>query len=70
MQNITISPDKNTITVVDTTHKFHPGEKHTCKTCSLFRECCQLQETVANEFPFPCILENRPDNKFGNFQME
>ena len=70
MANITISPDKNTVTSDNKVHKFNKGSKNSCNDCSLFKECCELQETVANEFPFACVSENRTDKKYGNFQSE
>ena len=68
MENIQISTDKNTVTSNSKVHRFRNGSNNNCNTCSLFKECCDLQETVANEFPFACVSENRTDNKYGNFQ--
>jgi len=68
MSVIAISTDKNTVTVGATIHRFHP-DIIDCGQCSLFRECCALQNTVENEFPFPCVQENRPDGQYGNFQL-
>jgi len=70
MANIQISPDKNTVTSDGIDHLFHPGLEDSCEACTLFQKCCELQETVANEFPFPCVAENRTDGKYGNFQSE
>jgi len=68
MANIQISPDKNTVTSDNKVHKFN--RRGNCNTCSLFKECCERKETVANKFPFACVSENRTDGKYGNFQSE
>ena len=70
MANIQISPDKNTVISDNEVHKFNKGSHNTCSTCSLFEECCELQETVVNEFPFACVADNRTDKEYGNFQSE
>ena len=70
MTNIQISPDKNTVISDNEVHKFNKGSHNTCSTCSLFEECCELQETVVNEFPFACVADNRTDKEYGNFQSE
>lgn len=70
MANIQISTDKNTVTCDGTDHNFHSGDGSTCGTCTLFKQCCALQESVANEFPFPCVSDNRPDKQYGNFRLE
>jgi len=68
MDKIIISTDKNTVTVGTEVHKFHAGSDHTCDVCTLFKECCKLQETEETEFPFPCVAIERVDRKYGNFQ--
>ncbi len=68
MANIQISQDKNTVTSDNKVHKFN--NRGNCHTCSLFKECYELQVPVANDFPFACVSENRTDGKYGNFQSE
>jgi len=69
MDKIIISTDKNTVTVGTEVHKFNSGSPDdNCDVCTLFKKCCELQETVASEFPFPCVATERIDNQYGNFQ--
>ena len=70
MDNIIISPDKNTVTIGTDIHKFNTGDSDNCDVCTLFKKCCQLQETVESEFPFPCVATERNDDQYGNFQLE
>jgi len=69
MSEITISPDQNRIISEGIVHVFIPEKDSSeqCKYCSLFSKCVELQSTVANEFPFPCIAENRLDEDHGFF---
>ena len=67
MDNIIISEDKNTVTIGSDVHNFNGGPDHNCDVCTLFEKCCKLQETVASEFPFPCVAVERFDGQYGNF---
>lgn len=70
MKTIIISEDDNKITIGDEIHNFNPGSESTCEDCTMFTKCCELQETVENEFPFPCVAMNRTDGLSGNFILE
>lgn len=70
MNDITISADQNRIISDGIEHIFQPEQdsNEQCKYCSLFNKCVELQPTVENEFPFPCIAENRIDKDHGYFK--
>lgn len=71
MATVTISDDQNILTVDDQQFNFNPIERDTeesedsCSKCNAFKLCCELQNTVESEFPFPCF--DRSDGKTGNF---
>jgi len=71
MENIQISPDKNRVTIHGIEYHFNTdvNEDTICHECHLYEKCVELQETVENEFPFPCG-EDRDDNQFGNFKLK
>lgn len=71
MAKVTISDDQNILTVDDQQFKFNAidnaieDEFYSCSKCNAFKLCCELQNTVESEFPFPCF--DRSDGKTGNF---
>lgn len=62
-----VSDDENTVTTLYDQYRFRTSSKG-CYECELLDLCCKISgEKGEKEFPFPCLSDNRKDNRNGVF---